>query len=49
MITRIDFRVKGKSLKKHKFADEILRRCTDKKKEVTKASTFIRDLGTVII
>lgn len=49
MITRIDFRVKGESLRKHKFANEILRRCTNKKKEITKASTFIGDLETVTI
>lgn len=49
MKTRIDPRVKSESLRKCRFADEILKRFTNKKKEGTKASTFIRDMRTVII
>lgn len=40
MITRIDLRVKGESFRKYRFADEILKRFTNKKKEVTKVSTL---------
>lgn len=40
MITRIDLRNKSESLRKYRFADEILKRFTNKKKEVTKASAI---------
>lgn len=43
MITRIDLKVKGESLRKHRFADEIFKRITNKKKKVTRTSTFTRD------
>lgn len=49
MITRIDLRAKGESHRKYRFADEILKRFTNKKKKVAKASTFTRDSQTVTI
>lgn len=49
MITRINLRVKGESPRKYRFADEILKRFTNKKKEIDKASTFTRDSKTAVI
>lgn len=42
MITGIGLRAKGESQRKCRFADEILKRFTDKKKEVSRASTFTK-------